>query len=227
MGDASKDGKDRVYHDEPLNSKNINICQFECNPHLETTIWARLNPKHVDKRARVVQETAKKISQTIRYWWHVRTCGRVGPDARKIFRWVSGGKVGTIAIVILLDILHEMIWFDRYVEKKGPTHWSKGVCLCCDRFGNSVILVYVHIWDLRDVWILSCVSKSEGKLNITLITITYKWWRVVVRCIVIGCIDVSWMMHFTLHNHRLRDTRPIDTLLVITSHTRILKYEKQ
>ena len=123
-------GKDHVYENEHLDSKNINICQFECNPHLETTIRARLNPKHVDERARIIQEMTNKISQTVRCRWHV--CGWVGMNNGESFGRVGHGMVSTIAIVILLDTLHEVIWSDRYDDKKGPTHRSKRVCLGWD-----------------------------------------------------------------------------------------------
>ena len=51
------------------------------------------------------------------------------------------------------------------------------------------------------------------------------WGRVVVCRIVIGCLDVPWMLHFTMDNHWLRDALLMDTLklLVITSHMRVLK----
>jgi hypothetical protein len=101
------DGKDHIYDDERLYSENI--CQFERNPHLETTITARLNPKHVDENSKIVQEKTNKISQTVRCWWHVCRWGRVGPDTGKNFRRVSRGKVSTIAIIILLDLLHEIV----------------------------------------------------------------------------------------------------------------------
>ena len=117
MGDENNAGKNRVYDDELLNSKNINICQFECNPHLETTIRARLNPKHVDKRARIVQETTNKISQAVRCRWHVHRWGLVWPITGVGFGRDDRGKVGTIAIMILSDALREMIGLDRYVEK--------------------------------------------------------------------------------------------------------------
>ena len=55
---------------------------------------------------------ASKISQAIRCWWNVHRRGWVRPNAGKSFGWVSHGKVSTIAIVILLHLLHEMIWFD-------------------------------------------------------------------------------------------------------------------
>jgi hypothetical protein len=58
-------------------------------------------------------------------------------DTGESFRKVGHGKVSTIAIVILLDLLHRMIWLGGYVEKKGPTHRNKRMCLCWDRFGNS------------------------------------------------------------------------------------------
>jgi hypothetical protein len=157
------DGKDHVYNDERLDSKNIYICQFKRNPDLETTSRTRLNPKHVDERARIVQETISKISQTVRCWWHVRRWGRVRPGTGKNLGRVDCGKVSTIAIVMLLDLLHQLIWLDRYIEKKGPTHRSKRVCLNWDRFGNSVIPMHVRIWNLRNLRILLCMSRSERK----------------------------------------------------------------
>ena len=36
-------------------------------------------------------------------------------------------------------------------------------------------------------------------------TITYRWGRAMVCRIVIVCVDVWWILHFILHNHRLRD----------------------
>ena len=56
-------------------------------------------------------------------------------------------------------------------------------------------------------------------------TIAYRWWgRVIVCRIVIGCFDVSWMPHFTVHRHWLRGALLMDIfkLLVITSHMRVL-----
>ena len=44
--------------------------------------------------------------------------------------------------------------------------------------------------------------------------------------VVIGCIDVSWIVHFTLHNHWLRDNLPMDALLVINHHMRVLDSER-
>ena len=58
-----------------------------------------------------------------------------------------------VAIVILLDALHDMIWFDRYVKRKGPTHRCKRVW----GWSDCVMLMDVHIWNLRDVQILLCV----------------------------------------------------------------------
>lgn len=158
-------------------------------------------------RAGIVQETAGKISQTVRCRWHVRGWGWVGPDSGESFGRVGRREVSTIAIVMLLDLLYQLIWLEGYVEKKGRTHRSNGVCLGWDRFGNSVIPMRVHIWNLR---ILLCVAQSEGKLNITSMTNAYRWWGRVVMCrIVIGCVD---------------DALPIDALLVITSHVRVLNY---
>jgi hypothetical protein len=55
---------------------------------------------------------------------------------------------------------------------------------------------------------------------------------VVVCCMVIGCVDVSRLLHFTLHSHishQLRDVLLMDPILVVTSkvtsHMRVLKYE--
>ena len=101
-----RDRKYHAYKDERLDSRRINLCQFQCNPHLETTITARLNPKHVDERARIVQKTASKISQTVRFRSHVRRWGWVGPYTGKSFRSVSCVKVG---ITVILDLLHQMI----------------------------------------------------------------------------------------------------------------------
>ena len=75
--------------DERLDSKNVNICQFERNPDFETTTRARLNPKHVDERTRIVQDPTNKNSQAVRCWWHVRRY-RVGPYSGKS----SGGSAG-------------------------------------------------------------------------------------------------------------------------------------
>ena len=127
---------------------------------------ARLNPKHVDVRARIVQKTTNKVSQTVCRWRHVRRWGWVGPNIREGFGRVSCGEVSIIAIVILLDLLRQMIWLERYIEKQGHTHRSKRVCLGRDRLSNSVILMHIHIWNLWDVRILLCVSQSEGRLNI-------------------------------------------------------------
>ena len=44
--------------------------------------------------------------------------------------------------------------------------------------------------------------------------------------IVIGRVDVSWIPHFTLHGHVfhwMRDILPMNALLVITNHLRVLK----
>ena len=136
----------------------LKICQFKCNPDFETAITARLNPKHVDERARIVQETTNEISQTVCCRWHVRRWGWVRPNTGEVFRRVGHGKVSTKSFMILLDSLHEMIWLDRHVEKKGPTHWSKRVCLGRVRFGNSAMLMHMHIWDLWNPRILLCVS---------------------------------------------------------------------
>ena len=60
--------------------------------------------------------------------------------------------------------------------------------------------------------------------------ITYMWrGRVVVCHIVIGHIDLSWILHFTLHNrisHWPRDTLQMSALLVITNRMRVLRYNK-
>ena len=101
-----------------------------------------------------------KSSQAIRCWWHVRRWGRVGPGSGESFRRVGRGKVSTIAIVNILDALYKMICLDRYLEKmkKGPTHLSKRACLGRDRLSNSVIPIHLHVWNLRNLRILICVS---------------------------------------------------------------------
>ena len=86
----------------------------------------------------------------------------MGPNSGKSFKRVSRGKVSTIAnkaIVVLLDLLHQMSWLGIYVWKEGSTHRSKKVCLCWDSLGNSDIPRYVQIWNL---WILREASRSEG-----------------------------------------------------------------
>ena len=99
--------------------------------------------------------------------------------------------MSTITVVILWDRLHEMIWLDRYVEKKSSTHRNKMLCLCWDGFGDSVILIHLFIWNLRDMRIPLCVSQSKDELNFTSTTITYRWRRRVVVCrIIIWCVDV-------------------------------------
>ena len=108
-----------------------NIGQFERNPHLETTTRARLNPKHVDVRTRIVKVTASKISQTVR-GWHVGRCGRVRQDTGKSFGRVSRGKLSTVAkkaIVILLNLLYQMIWLDISWRRKVLHTGAKG-CAC-------------------------------------------------------------------------------------------------
>ena len=85
--------------------QTLNICQFERNPHHETTTGARLNPKHIDERVRIVKETTSKISQTVRL--NVSRWGCVRLEIGKSFV-SSGGKVSTIVIkdiVIILELL--------------------------------------------------------------------------------------------------------------------------
>ena len=148
----------------------------------------------------------------------------VGPNTGKSFGGISCTKVSTIAIVILLNLLHKLILLDGYMEKKGPTH---RVWLGWDKFSNSVILMHVHIWGVRGAWILLCVSQSEEKNIITSTTIAYgRWWRAVICRIVIGCIDVWWILHFAFYSyvsHWLRDGLPMDTFLEVASHMRVLE----
>ena len=62
-------------------------------------------------------------------------------------------------------------------------------------------------------------------------TIAYWWWGIVVVCrivIVIGYVDVWWVVHFALHKyipHWLRVALPMDAFLVVISHMRVLKYD--
>ena len=60
--------------------------------------------------------------------------------------------------------------------------------------------------------------------------IAYRWWGWVIvrrRCIVIGCVDVAMVLHFTLKNcisyWRLRAALTMGALEVITCHMRVLK----
>ena len=134
--------------------------------------------------------------------------------------------MSTIAIIILWDRLHEMIWLDRHVEKKSSTHRNKMLRLCWDRFGNSVILIHLFIWNLRDIQILLCVSQSKSEPNITSTNITYRWRQRVVVCrIVIWCVDVWWVLHFAYISHWLMDAFPVDAFLVVTSLMRVLTYD--
>ena len=56
-------------------------------------------------------------------------------------------------------------------------------------------------------------------------SIAYRWWGRVVRHIVIGCVDVWWMPHFTVHSPGLKDALLIGAfkLLVTNSHMKVLK----
>ena len=47
-------------------------------------------------------------------------------------------------------------------------------------------------------------------------------------CIVIGCVDLLWILHLTLHyriSHWLRVALPMSALLIIPSQMRILWYD--
>ena len=51
----------------------------------------------------------------------------MGPDTGVNFGRVSYGKVSNVAFVNLLNLLHQLIGLDGYVEKKGiDTHRNKG-----------------------------------------------------------------------------------------------------
>ena len=173
----------------------------------------------------MVQETANKVYQTIRCWWHVRGWGGVGPDTRKSFRWVSRGKMSAISIVILLHLLHEMIWFDRYVENK-VLHTGAKLYAWAGTGSATLSSPYICTYGTCGACGVRkrCVSQSEEKLNIA-----YRWRvRVVVHCIVIviGCVVVWWVVHFALHeyiSHWLRVALPVDASLVVISHMRVLK----
>ena len=98
----------------------LNICQFERNPHHETTTRAGLNPKHVDERVRIVKETTSKVPQTVRWNFSRWDCVRL--DTGESFGRISRREVSIIVIVkdimIILDLLHQMIWLAICVEKK-------------------------------------------------------------------------------------------------------------
>jgi hypothetical protein len=137
------------------------IGQLERDPHLETTIRARLNAKHIHERIRVVEQTAGKNSETVR-WRDISRGVMVGPDTVNIFGRVGCGKPCTSmkAITILLEFLRLMIWLDIYVENttKGYTHWNDREHLCWNGFCNSHIPMQMHYWVLRE----GEVSLSEG-----------------------------------------------------------------
>lgn len=71
------------------------------------SIRARLNAKHIDVCARIIQEATGKISQTVRCRWHVCRSGWVGPSTGESLRRISSRKVGTVAVVILLGALQK------------------------------------------------------------------------------------------------------------------------
>jgi len=82
-------------------------------------------------------------------------------------------------------------------------HWSKRVRLCWDNFDTFGVPIHVHIWNLRIRW----------------------RWRGVMCHIVIGCLDLLWILHFTLHNrisHWVRDALPMSALLIIATHLTVL-----
>ena len=85
----------------------------------------------------------------------------VGTDSGGSFGGVNCGQGSTIIIVNPLDLLQEKIQLDIYTENKGATHRSKRVCLGWDRLSNSAILMHVHIWILRGLQILLCMSQSD------------------------------------------------------------------
>ena len=66
-------------------------------------------------------------------------------------------------------------------------------------------------------------------IYVTSNAITYRWrWRGILCRIVIGCVDVLWILHLTLHNrisHLLRDALPVSALVIITSQVRVLRYD--
>ena len=59
--------------------------------------------------------------------------------------------------------------------------------------------------------------------------IAYRWWGWVID-IVIGCVDVAMVKHFTLKScisyWRLRGALTMGVLEVITCHMRVLKNDK-
>ena len=72
------------------------------------------------------------------------------------------------------------------------------------------------------------VSVTVRKEVYRKMTIAYMWWgRVVVcRIVVIGCVDVWWILHFAFYSyvsHWLRDGLPMDTFLEVASHMRVLE----
>ena len=151
------------------------------------------------------------------------------PDTGKGFGRVSCGKPSTVdkkAIVILPNLLYRMIWLGIYVEKKYFTHWSKRACLRWGSFSDSYITMQMHVWGLG---ILHEVSESKRRLNVTPMNIAYMWWGWVIVCrchIVIGCVNMALIMHFTLENYIsywLMNALSTGVLGVITCHMRVLR----
>ncbi|KAF8260539.1 hypothetical protein EI94DRAFT_1748162 [Lactarius quietus] len=84
---------------------------------------------------------------------------------------------------------------------------SKWVCLGWDSPGSSDIPIDVH---MRNLWILVCEV------------------RMILRRIVIVCVDVLWILHITLYNHIphwLREALSMDTALIITGYVRVLEFQ--
>jgi hypothetical protein len=209
-------GDDRICDDDVILEK---ISQFECNEYLETTSRARLNPKDIDKCIRVVKETASKNSQTVRRW------GRVGPDTGKRFRRDSHGKLSAKtmkAIIVIWDLLHQV---ERLHVCGGKETFyilePKGV----HTLGRLRQLPHHDACTHMEPPYTTRIVSQNG----TPTDIPYRLWgRVIVCCIVIGsgCVDVTGVLHFILHEYIpcwLRDALPRGALLVITSHMRVLK----
>ena len=88
-----------------------------------------------------------------------------------------------------------------------------GACTHIERVGRADTIV--------------CHSQKETQHHIE-DYIAHRWrGRVVVSRIMIGCVDVGWILHFTLHtyvSHRLRDGLPMDPFPEVTNYMSVLTY---
>lgn len=170
------------------------INQIKSNPNPKTTTRTRLNPNNVDMHIGIVKVMASKISQTI-LWRHISMQGRrLGPDTGKSFAWAGSGIKSGILPVSIVTKWDIVISLDFRRESLG-LYW--------DLMSRSYIPRHVPVWNLR-----------------------INWWRVMLSRVVMGFVDAVRILYLTLHgpiSYGLRDTVPMEVLLVITRHMWDLK----